>query len=97
MFSFSILALLIPFVVKIGPPRFRRFVMDNVPWKKLHRLRDIVDEMDRSSTKILEEKKAALQQGDEAVLEQVGHGRDIMSVLRKLGCLVRMPSAHCLM
>ena len=37
--------------------------------------------MDRTSTEVFEQKKKALQAGDEAVTKQVGEGKDIMSIL----------------
>lgn len=67
--------------MKLGPPAFRRFLVRNVPHKSIRRLADIIDVMDRSSTEVLEKKKAALAQGDEAVLKEIGHGKDIMSIL----------------
>lgn len=38
--------------------------------------------MDRTSTEVLANKRAALAQGDEAVMKQIGQGKDIMSILR---------------
>ena len=67
--------------VKLGPPPFRRFVMKLIPNKAVGRTQEIVDIMDRTSIEIFELKKLALQQGDDAVLKQVGHGKDIMSIL----------------
>ncbi|KAH7907756.1 cytochrome P450 [Hygrophoropsis aurantiaca] len=68
-------------VVKIGPASFRKWLVKVTPWKTLHELDDIVDIMDRTSTEVFESKKAALEKGDEAVLQQVGQGKDIMSIL----------------
>lgn len=39
--------------------------------------------MEIRSREILEAKRAALRAGDEAVKQQVGEGKDIMSILRK--------------
>ena len=68
-------------VLKIGTPKFRRFVMDFLPWKSLHDLRDIVDIIDNTSVEIFEGKKKALEEGDETVTQQIGQGKDIMSIL----------------
>jgi len=57
--------------------------MDILPWKNLRRIRDIADIMYNTSVDILEEKKQALQNGDKAVLQQIGQGKDIMSILMK--------------
>ncbi|KAF9230507.1 cytochrome P450 [Melanogaster broomeanus] len=73
----------LPYVVKIGSPKFRRYLAEIVPWKDLHELLRVVDLMDKTSIAIFEAKKKALLMGDVAVLEQVGRGKDIMSVLLK--------------
>jgi hypothetical protein len=70
-----------PIFVKLGPPKFRRFLMRLVPHKAVRRTQEIVDTMYRTSVDIFERKRSALQQGDEAVLQQVGRGKDIMSIL----------------
>ena len=41
----------------------------------------MVDVMHQTSIKIFQSNKAALQKEDEAVLRQIGRGKDIMSVL----------------
>ncbi|KAJ7098557.1 cytochrome P450 [Mycena belliarum] len=71
----------LPIALKIGTPAFRKFLVDIVPSKRLHRLRDIVEVMRKTNADILEKKNAAFARGDRKVLEQVGHGRDIISVL----------------
>ena len=55
--------------------------MDLVPWKNLHTLRDIADVINNTAVEIFEEKKKALEEGDEAVTRQIGRGNDIMSIL----------------
>ncbi|KAF9459159.1 cytochrome P450 [Collybia nuda] len=75
---------LLPALVKIGTPRFRKYIVDHVlPWQVLQKLRNIVDVMHNTSTEILEAKKKALEEGDEAVFKQVGRGKDILSILIK--------------
>jgi len=83
---------LLPTLIKIGSPRFRRFVVDVLPWKSLHELRDLSDVLYETSMEILESKKAALKAGDEAIKQQVGEGKDILSILS--ACLVqtRLPT-----
>ncbi|RXW23527.1 hypothetical protein EST38_g2354 [Candolleomyces aberdarensis] len=48
---------LLPLVHNIGSPKFRRWVVDTVPWKNLHELRDIVDVMHEAASEIVEVKK----------------------------------------
>ena len=67
--------------MKIGTPKFRRFVLNLLPWKTLHEMRDIVDVLANTSAEIFEEKMKALKIGDKAVTQQIDNGNDIMSIL----------------
>ncbi|KIJ98225.1 hypothetical protein K443DRAFT_104335 [Laccaria amethystina LaAM-08-1] len=69
--------------VKIGSPKFRRFMVNLLPWKDLHDLRDIVDTMYKTSVEIFELKKRAMIDEDEAVATQIGLGKDILSTLMR--------------
>ncbi|KAJ7157698.1 cytochrome P450, partial [Mycena crocata] len=71
----------VPFVVKIGTPAFRRWVLDMLPSKSLHRLRDMVDLMNDTAKEILAGKKAALESGDFESQERMETGTDIISIL----------------
>ena len=73
---------MLPFLVKLGPPNLRRFLCQMIPSADVQKLREVVDIMWDTSVRIVEAKKAALEMGDEAVMEQVGRGKDIMSILR---------------
>ncbi|THU79868.1 hypothetical protein K435DRAFT_518190 [Dendrothele bispora CBS 962.96] len=73
----------IPFVVRIGTPELRRWVMDRTPWPNVHRVRDMSDYMWKVSKEIYAAKRDALAAGDEAVERQVGRGKDIMSILNE--------------
>ncbi|TFK40020.1 cytochrome P450 [Crucibulum laeve] len=66
---------------KIGSPRFQRWVIDMLPWKTIHELRDIVDLIHNTSLEIFKSKKRALEEGDEVLQKQVAQGKDIMSIL----------------
>lgn len=70
-------------LVKVGTPKFRRFIVDLVPWKNLHDLRDISDVIQNTSAEIINSKKRALEDGDEAVAGQLSQGKDILSILSK--------------
>ena len=72
---------LLPYVVKIGSPAFRRFVLELLPFDAPKTLIKISDIMDTTSRQIFQNKKDALAKGDEAVKNQIGRGKDIMSVL----------------
>ena len=73
-------AYLLPICVKIGTPKFRRFILDILPWKNLHNLRDIIDVFHKTSVEIFEAKKKVLEEEGEDASQQ-GHGKDIMSIL----------------
>jgi len=68
-------------MTNIGSPKLRRFVVDLLPWKNLHVVRDIVDIMHSASSEIFESKKRALLNGDEDATRQVGQKKDVMSIL----------------
>lgn len=70
-----------PYVIKLGPPSLRRWLVNLLPSRKVQSLKAIVDILDMRSREIIAEKRSAIQQGDGAIQQQVGEGNDIMSVL----------------
>lgn len=76
--------MIVPYLMKLGPPRFRRFLINISPSRDLRKVKDIVDIMANTSNGIYREKLDALRHGDKAVIEQVGEGKDVMSILCKL-------------
>ncbi|TFK29213.1 cytochrome P450 [Coprinopsis marcescibilis] len=79
--------LLYPYVKDLGSPKFRRLVVDALPWNDLHAVRDMIDVMEATSIEIYQRKKRALEQGDEALREQIGQGKDAISILLKANML----------
>ncbi len=75
--------MVLPYIVKIGSAAFRRKALDWVPSKHLHAAKKIVDIMDDNAKDIYFKKKEALARGDEKVIDQIGQGKDIMSILSK--------------
>jgi hypothetical protein len=73
----------VPFLVKLGPASFRRFLVEHIPWQKLQALRGIIDVMDSTSREIFNAKKHAIERGEGSLLDQVGRGKDIMSIIRE--------------
>ena len=71
-----------PYVHRLGPPAFRRKLIDILPIPGLKRARDISDEIQFHSQHIYETKKRAMREGDAVVMQQIGEGKDIMSKLR---------------
>ena len=72
----------LPWAVKVGNADLRKFAAKYIPWKEWQNLVGIVDVMDHTSRHVFNSKKRALEMGDEAVLKQVGEGKDLTSILR---------------
>ncbi|KAF7330916.1 hypothetical protein MVEN_02431300 [Mycena venus] len=72
---------LLPFLLRTTTPSFRRWMIDYIPLPDLRLARDLVDVMDNNSRRILAKKRETISKGDIAVLEQIGQGKDIMSLL----------------
>ena len=68
-----------------------------LPFANLRKLAVVTDVLEETSRQVIESKKQALAKGDEAVLAQVGEGKDIMSILCELPTsLPFLPSIQCL-
>lgn len=74
----------LPRVSSIGSGKFRRFILDLLPWKDVHNLCDMADYMYSLGTEIYESKKRALERGDEIAVQQIGRGKDLISTLSML-------------
>ncbi|EMD38349.1 hypothetical protein CERSUDRAFT_82603 [Gelatoporia subvermispora B] len=74
---------LLPYVAELGPAKFRRFILDIIPDPRVQKVKYISDTVAEQSRAIFEEKKAALEHGNDAVVHQIGEGKDIMSVLMR--------------
>ncbi|ETW79677.1 cytochrome P450 monooxygenase 72 [Heterobasidion irregulare TC 32-1] len=71
---------LLPWVSDLGSASFWEKAVRALPSKPVRALVDIVDIMDHTSREILE-RKEALQKGDAEVSQEVGEGKDIISVI----------------
>ncbi|OBZ67553.1 hypothetical protein A0H81_12336 [Grifola frondosa] len=83
LFEIAFFRRALPLVPEIGSPAFRRRVLDMLPIKGIQKLLAIVDTIQMRSTEIFLAKKDALLKGDESILQQVGEGKDLMSILLK--------------
>ncbi|KAG5635672.1 hypothetical protein H0H81_010449 [Sphagnurus paluster] len=72
---------ILPKLIKIGTPRLRRLAVNLIPSKRIQKLRDIVETIDRTSVEIVEIKKQVLQKGGGAFEFLDEQGKDIMSIL----------------
>ena len=82
----------LPFVSRIVPANIRRFILDLMPWKDAHHLCDMADYMSNVGGEIFESKKLALEKGDEAVAQQIGRGKDLISILSEIFKVHRLSS-----
>ncbi|KAJ6536946.1 cytochrome P450 [Mycena capillaripes] len=78
-FKMQLAVPLLPLIVKLFSPKFLRTMINFVPWPALHQLRDIVDLMDATATKLVYDRKAAIRSGK----VDLNGGNDIMSLLVK--------------
>ena len=83
MIKVAILRRVLPYVPDIGSAWLREKLFELVPHEGMQKVKAIVDVMHRRSVEIFEEKKRELEKGDEAVVHQIGEGKDIMSILRE--------------
>jgi hypothetical protein len=81
-FKLAVFFPLLPFLVQIGSRPFRRFLYNLVPSQRMRKVQRVADTMYSKAVQIFEGKRRALLEGDAVVKEQVGEGKDIMSVLR---------------
>ena len=65
----------------IRPAWFRRFLLDLVPIKSIQRMKTICDVINERSLAIYNEKKAAIERGDQELLLAMGEGKDMLSIL----------------
>jgi hypothetical protein len=77
----------IPYIIPYIPPSLGSQLVSYVPLANVQKLRKVVEKMDQQSRQIYYEKRTALEKGDEAVAQQVGEGKDIMSILSKTASL----------
>ena len=68
----------LPLLIKLGPPGFRRFIVDILPFRNVKRLRNIVDVIHNASIEIFEAKKRVLQEEGKS---KTGKAKDIIGAL----------------
>ncbi|CAE6474313.1 unnamed protein product [Rhizoctonia solani] len=71
---------ILPTLMKIGPARFRRCVVECLPFSPIQRMKKVTDIMDETATIIYNRKKCALENG--TFESEIAAGNDIMSMLR---------------
>lgn len=84
----------VPKAVELGVPLWLiKRVLEMVPSQNMRRMMAISDTMARRSLEIITEKKTALLKGDDALVHQVGEGKDIMSLLRAYSAARGVPDS----
>ncbi|EMD33549.1 hypothetical protein CERSUDRAFT_67761 [Gelatoporia subvermispora B] len=78
-----VLRRLIPYLSEYGTPAFRRMVIERFPNARVQALLKAVDVIDVKCNEIFRNRKAAIEDGDGIVADQVAEGKDILSVLIK--------------
>ncbi|KAI5120423.1 hypothetical protein M0805_006923 [Coniferiporia weirii] len=90
MFRIAPLRLVTPFVTQLGPPAFRRFLLNFVPIQAVQLLKQMSDQMDQTCREILLKKRVEHERKDilkdhgfdnPASPDMSGDGKDIMSIL----------------
>ncbi|KAJ6602709.1 cytochrome P450 [Mycena vulgaris] len=71
----------IPWAVKLGPAWVRRFAVAIAPFEHVTLLKHFSEILWNTSNEVLTSKQEALAKGDASVSEQIGQGKDIMSIL----------------
>ncbi|KAF8212671.1 cytochrome P450 [Mycena galopus ATCC 62051] len=72
---------MIPWAVKLGPAWARRFIVSVTPLEHVTLLKHFSDVLWNTANEVLTSKQDSLAKGDAAVAEQIGQGKDIMSIL----------------
>ncbi|KAI0314380.1 cytochrome P450 [Amylostereum chailletii] len=76
-------AVFLPFVTRYGSPSVLRWLAERAPSQALRDMVKISDTLDRKSREVLERKRALFAQGDDMAVNQIGGGKDLMSILLK--------------
>ena len=73
----------LPYLTKLGTPKFRQTALGMFPHGMVTEIRDAVNTVAEASAQVLNNKITALEKGDEAMENMAGKGKDILSVLSK--------------
>ncbi|EIN07006.1 cytochrome P450 [Punctularia strigosozonata HHB-11173 SS5] len=79
--SIAILRELLPWVTMLGIPTLFERMLPYIPIKRVQHIRNITATLDEASHEVYQSKKEAIQRGDDAIMHQLGQGKDIMSIL----------------
>jgi len=74
---------LFPLAAKLKFPRFKRFIVEHIPYQRAQELTEVIDLMYQTSLEIIEAKKAALASLDPEVAAEMANKKDIISILMR--------------
>ncbi|KAH9850225.1 cytochrome P450 [Lenzites betulinus] len=86
--------MLIPLLSRFLSERLIKKVFEWTPNAALQRMMWTANTLERRSREIIDEKKAALQKGDDALGHQIGEGKDILSLLLKANMVAADAEKH---
>lgn len=69
-----------PYLIDVFPSAFERWVVNTLPWPKLHELRDMSDIMWNTAKEIVDTTKRGLQD-EKAISSKPDSGNNIMKIL----------------
>ncbi|KAI0657006.1 cytochrome P450 [Cubamyces menziesii] len=72
---------LLPWLKRVFPRSWLRFGAEVIPYKPLQRMRGISDSVNATARQILQQKKEMLQKSDKMMMQELGEGTDLMSIL----------------
>jgi hypothetical protein len=84
--------LVLPFVYEVGTPKFQRAIINLLPWKALHDVRDMIDTLHNTSVEIVNKTKQAVMEGNASSERRIGRGKDIMSILSSYSTILHQSS-----
>ncbi|EIW61057.1 cytochrome P450 [Trametes versicolor FP-101664 SS1] len=94
MSRIPLLSIAVPKLSYVLPDWLIHKLLHLVPHRDFKRMMEISDTMARRSLEIINEKKSALLKGDDALVHQVGEGKDIMSLLLKANMIASEGEKH---
>ncbi|KAF5360568.1 hypothetical protein D9756_005062 [Leucocoprinus leucothites] len=78
---------LFPFAHKFDLPRFKRFLVKQIPWKRVQDLIEITDIMHQTSLEIIKAKREAMASPYPEVVAEMANKKDIISILMRANAL----------
>ncbi|PFH46929.1 hypothetical protein AMATHDRAFT_153366 [Amanita thiersii Skay4041] len=81
LFSLSLVRQLAPFLSRLGPPSFRRKLVEWIPNGAVQRVKEMADVMHETAVSILKERRQGLEEESLQEVEEELEGKDIISVL----------------